>query len=48
VTSLGAVAVAVLAVAGVSYGTRHRRRLPYRAFMVTQYGAHLALPVAVI
>jgi len=48
VTALGAVAVAVLAVAGVSYGTRHRRRLPYRAFMVTQYGAHLALPVAVI
>lgn len=45
----GAAAVAVLALGDLSQGDRSRRRRPYRAFMITQYGVHLmAIFVSVV
>ncbi|MEU8251104.1 UbiA family prenyltransferase [Nonomuraea sp. NPDC048916] len=45
----GAAAVAVLALSDLSQGDRSRRRRPYRAFMITQYGVHLmAIFVSVV
>jgi 4-hydroxybenzoate polyprenyltransferase len=43
VTAAGAGAVTVLALTRLSTGGRHQLRRPYRAFMVTQYLAHLSL-----
>lgn len=45
----GAAAVAVLSLSRLSHGTRSRRRMPYRAFMVTQYcvNASVVLPSVV-
>jgi 4-hydroxybenzoate polyprenyltransferase len=40
VLMLGACAVAFLVSGPLSYGNRERRRRPYRAFMMTQYGVH--------
>ncbi|MEV0230727.1 UbiA family prenyltransferase [Nonomuraea sp. NPDC050786] len=45
VTLSGAVVLAGLAVSPLSRGSRTAARRPYRAFMVTQYGAHLAVAV---
>jgi 4-hydroxybenzoate polyprenyltransferase len=46
VVLLGALAVAVLSLGPWSRGgDRSKRRRPYRAFMATQYGAHLAIIV---
>lgn len=39
---LGAVSVALIALGSWSRGDRVMRRRPYRAFMLTQYGTHLA------
>ena len=39
----GAVAVAVVSLGSWSRGSRARRRRPYRVFMLTQYGANLAI-----
>lgn len=38
----GALAVAVVALGSWSRGEKARRRIPYRAFMLAQYGTHLA------
>jgi 4-hydroxybenzoate polyprenyltransferase len=43
VVGVGAVAVAVLVAITRSSTLKAHRRLPYRAFMVTQYAAHLAV-----
>jgi 4-hydroxybenzoate polyprenyltransferase len=43
VVAAGAVVLAVLLHTRLSIGTRAMRRRPYRAFMITQYVAHLAL-----
>ncbi|MFJ4651889.1 UbiA family prenyltransferase [Nocardia sp. NPDC088792] len=43
VLGAGAVAVCVLSAATRGATTRDGRRAPYRAFMVTQYGVHLAV-----
>jgi 4-hydroxybenzoate polyprenyltransferase len=43
--SAGALAVAVATLRGAGRGDRRRLRRPYRAFMATQYGAHLILLV---
>jgi 4-hydroxybenzoate polyprenyltransferase len=39
---LGALAVAAVSMSSWSRGDRARRRRPYRAFMLAQYGTHLA------
>jgi 4-hydroxybenzoate polyprenyltransferase len=44
----GAVAAAVLSLSPLSEGSRSRRRLPYRAFMVTQYVTNACLLITVI
>ena len=43
VLASGAVAVAVIALGPWSRGDKSRRRRPYRMFMLTQYGANLAV-----
>lgn len=43
VVLLGASAVAVISLGPWSRGSRSRRRRPYRAFMLTQYGTHLVV-----
>ncbi len=45
VLASGAVVVAVVALGPWSKGDKSRRRRPYRAFMLTQYGANLAVVV---
>jgi 4-hydroxybenzoate polyprenyltransferase len=40
---VGAMAVAIAVMSPFSYGDRSRRRRPYRAFMLTQYGVHAVL-----
>lgn len=44
----GGACVAVLALSPVATGSRARLRLPYRAFMVTQYVVHLLVLVAAL
>lgn len=46
VLSLGATVVAAISLGPWGRGGRSRRRRPYRAFMLTQYGANLAVVVA--
>lgn len=41
VVLLGALAIAAISLGPWSRGGRSRRRMPYKAFMLTQYGAHL-------
>jgi 4-hydroxybenzoate polyprenyltransferase len=41
--AVGAAVVAALLLGPWGKGDRSRRRRPYRAFMLTQYGAHLAV-----
>ena len=43
VLAFGAVAVAVVTLGPWSRGDKSRRRRPYKVFMLTQYGATLAV-----
>jgi 4-hydroxybenzoate polyprenyltransferase len=45
VLAFGAVAIAVIALGPWSRGDKTKRRRPYKAFMLTQYGANLAVVV---
>jgi hypothetical protein len=45
VLASGAVVVTVIALGPWSRGDKWRRRRPYRAFMLTQYGANLAVVI---
>jgi 4-hydroxybenzoate polyprenyltransferase len=45
---VGAVVLAAIARSRLSHGSRHHQRLPYRAFMFTQYATHLCVLVPVI
>ncbi len=44
---IGAAVLSAASMSDRSRGCRQRRRLPYRAFMVTQYGVHLCLIVSI-
>jgi 4-hydroxybenzoate polyprenyltransferase len=43
---LGAIVLAVCTLSAMSYGSRGRRRRPYRVFMVTQYATHAVAVIA--
>jgi 4-hydroxybenzoate polyprenyltransferase len=44
----GALGVVFVSLTGISRGDRPRRRMPYRAFMLTQYAANLGLLTAMV
>ena len=48
VVCAGSVTLAVVVSSNVSQGDRFHRRRPYRAFMITQYAAHLTLLVSMM